>query len=486
MAGETQTNSYSSMLRGSAMLGGVQVLQMLVNLVKGKFVAMILGPEGMGITSLFNSASATITQVASLGLNMSFVKEVAATKEDPGKYAAVRALARKLAVLTSLLGAAMCVFLSPWLSRLTFGGSGYEWQFCLLGAAVFLTVWGNARLAVLQGLHEVRRISKASVVGALTGLCVGVPLYWLFGTKGIVPAMVLMALAVFIFYSLNLRKADPAPAVKVDWRSHMPLARKLLANGMVLAVSGIVSSLVLYAVGVFIRATGSTSEVGLYQAANNILLQYSSLVTSAMAVDYFPRLAATKSRPAEFNSIVARELDLLLLFVTPIALLVILFAPVVVNLILTAEFAPIVPLVRLMALGFVLKMFLFPLGYIAFAQDNRRVFFLLECVFGQGVSLAAYLLCFHWFGLIGIGYALAAIYIVANPVYAAVNHRLYGTRLPAPVVWRLAASLIVTGGAVWLTFISGNVAAYSALSVVTAVVCVWNLAILKRKLKKEK
>ena len=53
-------NSYRSILKGTSIFGGVQIFQIAVNLIRGKFVAMFLGPTGMGISSLFNSSGQKI------------------------------------------------------------------------------------------------------------------------------------------------------------------------------------------------------------------------------------------------------------------------------------------------------------------------------------------------------------------------------------------------------------------------------------------
>ncbi len=67
----------------------MQVFLILINLVRGKFVAMFLGPEGMGISSLFNATSNTMVKASSFGLNLAIVKEVAAENES-GKASRVR------------------------------------------------------------------------------------------------------------------------------------------------------------------------------------------------------------------------------------------------------------------------------------------------------------------------------------------------------------------------------------------------------------
>ena len=69
-----EENSFRNILKGTSIFGGVQVFNILISAVRIKFVAVILGPSGMGIAGLFNTASLTIQQFASLGLNLSIVK----------------------------------------------------------------------------------------------------------------------------------------------------------------------------------------------------------------------------------------------------------------------------------------------------------------------------------------------------------------------------------------------------------------------------
>lgn len=53
------------------------MFQILLALIRGKFVAILLGPAGMGVAALYTTAANTLQQFASLGLNLAIVKEVA-------------------------------------------------------------------------------------------------------------------------------------------------------------------------------------------------------------------------------------------------------------------------------------------------------------------------------------------------------------------------------------------------------------------------
>ena len=183
-------NSFRNILKGTSLFGGVQVFNILVSAVRLKFVAIILGPAGMGIAGLFNTASLTIQQFASLGLNLSIVKEIGHSKEEEHRLTNVLAAVRPLVLMAATIGALICLLFPQLLSSISFGSPAYSRSFMLLSAAVFFSITGSALMSVLQGLHAVKPLSKASVVGSLVGLAIGVPLYWLLGTDGIVPAMV--------------------------------------------------------------------------------------------------------------------------------------------------------------------------------------------------------------------------------------------------------------------------------------------------------
>ncbi len=54
MIKEKKDDSYSHILKYTGIFGGVQGLNILMSVVRNKLVAIILGPEGMGLISLFS------------------------------------------------------------------------------------------------------------------------------------------------------------------------------------------------------------------------------------------------------------------------------------------------------------------------------------------------------------------------------------------------------------------------------------------------
>ncbi len=93
---------------------------------------------------------------------------------------------------------------------------------------------------------------------------------------------------------------------------------------------------------------------------------------AAMSLDYFPRLAAVAADNDRMNETVNRQSEIMALVLGPISIAVILTAPVLIKLLLTESFYPVLGLMRWMGLGVLLKGLQFPMGYIAFAKNNKN------------------------------------------------------------------------------------------------------------------
>lgn len=483
-ARDKDKNSYKSILKGTSIFGGVQLFQIAVSLIRGKFVAMFLGPTGMGISSLFNSSGQTIQQLASLGLNLGIVKETAARKEDAESFGALLAVARRMLLFTSLLGALVCVVLSGPLSRLTFGTDAYQWQFMLLGAMIFFGVAGQGLLSILQGLHSVKLISVTTITGSLVGLLVGVPLYYFFGDKGIVPAMVILAFSTFLASLIGVGKAVKIPGVKFQKDLHSPLVKKLFIMGMVLVAADMIGTGCTYLVNLFVRTFGALENVGLFQAANSVTNQYSGVVFTAMMLDFFPRLSEAAADNDKIRQIVNRQLEIVSLVATPLICLLILSSPLVISILLTEEFLPVLPLMRWLGVGVLVKALMFPLGYITFAKDNRRLFFWLEGIYGNLMYLLLSCAGYYFFGLIGLGYSLIVDCALCFVVYYAVNSRLYGYRFSREALRECAVAVLIGGGCFAFSFLKGDeLWSYLLMGAVTLGAIVRSVAILRRKLR---
>lgn len=482
---ETNGNSYGNILKRVSAFGGVQLFNIATGLVRGKFVAMFLGTAGMGCNALYMSACAALQNTTSLGLNLAIVREVSAAKGDEGRFSGVLTVVRSLILFTAMLGAAGCFLLAPLLSRWSFGNGDYTLGFMILSVFVALSTGGAAYLSMLQGVGAVRLLTRVSVVAGLTGLLVGVPLYYFFGTGGIVPALIVVALANFLAYYLAFRKATQVRAGSFSWKRHKGMVRNLLGLGIVMAISYSLASLMAYAINAFVRQFGSMDDVGLFHAANSLTSQYIGVVISALSMDYFPRLSEVQDDNERMAQVVNRQAEVVCLIATPLCMALIATAPWVIRILLTDEYLPAVPLMRWLGLGVLTQLIQFPLGYVYAAKGNKKVFFWIEGIWGNLLWLASSIGLFYWFGLIGLGMSLIVRSVIAFGLDLFINHRMYGFSYSGRALRESLISVALAAAIFMASFHDGG-AGYALMGGLLLASCVYSFLRMRGLVRSDK
>lgn len=413
-----------STLRRLGALTGAKGVNTLVAILRGKLTAVVLGPAGMGIGALLWSTASTIQHASGMGVNLSGVKEVAAAEgNDP------TATLRRLTSATSFLAAMATLLLAPWLSLLTFGSGEWCDGFRWLSAGVFFTSLAAGESALLQGRRMMQRLARASAAGAVAGLLPAVPLYIYMGTAGIVPSLIIAAAAQWL--SLRIAAGRTPDVSRPDKR----LAWRMLRAGAVMMSSQLTAAFSAWLLIVGVRYSGSVDTAGYYQAANGTVLRATEVVFAAMSLDFFPTLAAVSASNMRLRVAISRQTELAALIAAPICMLLMLLAPVAVEVLLDPTFLATVPLLRWLAFGALLKALAYPPGYVAFVKNNPRVFLLMETVganliellFPLGAYMTATLTCpaaFTPLEALGAGYCAAQLLTLV--MYNTVNRRLYG------------------------------------------------------------
>ena len=183
---EEITDSYGHVLKYTGVFGGVQGLNIIVSLVRNKLVAVLLGPEGMGLASLFNTTVNFISQSTNLGISFSAVKHVSELF-DRGDEEAIEhfiKVVRSWSLLTALLGMFVCAVAGPILSQLTFSWGDHSLHFILLAPAVGLLAITGGETAILKGARRLKSLAVIQIYSVAAALCISVPIYYLFGHTG--------------------------------------------------------------------------------------------------------------------------------------------------------------------------------------------------------------------------------------------------------------------------------------------------------------
>ena len=194
---EKDGNSYGHVLKYTGIFGGVQGLNILMGLVRNKLVAVILGPAGMGLVSLFNTAANFVSQATNLGLSFSAIRNLSELFDSGDQERIVRFVktVRAWSLVASLLGILVCIVASPLLNRYMFDGESHTLEIMALAPVVAMTTFAGGETAILKGARRLRELARIQVAMVAALLVISVPLYYLFGVGGIIPVLLLTALA---------------------------------------------------------------------------------------------------------------------------------------------------------------------------------------------------------------------------------------------------------------------------------------------------
>ncbi|GAB5517431.1 O-antigen translocase [Rhodopirellula baltica] len=406
----SRTKSYASILRSSSIVGGAQVINMAIGLVRTKLVAVLIGPAGIGLVGIYLSITALANTLAGMGIQTSGVRDVAKYHGD-GDAEAVAATVitlRRVCWLTGVAGAAMLAAAAPWISQVSFGSDEYTLPIALLGITVFLTNLAGGQSAILQGTRRIGDLARVQVLGAILGTFVSVGLYAWLGMAGIVPALIALS-AISLLVSTHYSRKIPLAPVSITWRQSLVDAGGLLKFGASMVVAGLVGAGATYAIRAILSNRLDLQAVGIYTAAFTLSGMFVQFVLQAMGADFYPRLTAVSEDHAEMRRLINEQTEVGLLLAFPGLLATLALAPWMITLFYTSEFGPAAEMLKWFVIGCLAKVLSFPLGYALIAQGQGKTFVATESFFNLFHLLAAMVLIRH-IGILGAAVAFAALY----------------------------------------------------------------------------
>ena len=477
---ENEKGAYGQVLKYTGIFGGVQGLNVIVSLVRNKLAAILLGPAGMGLVSLFNATVAFISQATGFGISMSAVRHISELTEsgDEAQRAYYIKVVRAWSLLAALLGVLVCVAIGPFLSSNTFAWGNHTLHFILLAPAVGMIAVTAGETAILKGTRQLKPLVVVQTFTILATLILTVPAYYFFGQAGIVPVIVLMALVTLLF------------TVNYSWRLY-PLqlsgSKGILGDGMEMirlgvafTLAGIVGAGSEMLIRSWLNLQGDLDAVGLYNAGYMITVTYASMVFSVMEADYFPRLSAVNGDVPATNETVNKQTEVTLLIIAPMLVGMIVLLPVLTPLLLSEKFMPIVAMTQVAALAMFFKAITLPAAYITLARGYSLLYLSLETAYFIVFVLLMMYGYRHW-GLLGTGIAITAANVFDFFMIHTVAYFRYGYKMSSAVM-RYSAIHILIGLLAFFTTITVDGFVYWVFGIgLSLVSLLFSLLILHQK-----
>ena len=465
-----QNQGYRHILKYTGIFGGVQGLQLVLGLLRTKLMAILLAPSGMGLASLFQSTSQFLSQATNLGVSMSAVRQLSEDYETADKDLLERSIqtVRGWSLLTALLGLLVALVLGPVLSQTTFDWGNHSLHFVLLGPAVAMIALTGGETAILKATRQLGSLAFIQLINAVLALILSIPIYYIYGETGIVPVINLMAFATLLFTVRHSLRLYP-----VRWESlSLHKGSGMLRLGVAFTLAGVVGS----GAEMFIHV------VGLYNAGYMITITYAGLVFAAMESDYFPRLSAVNQDIEATNLMVNKQTEVSILMMAPLLTSLIIFLPVLIPLLLSSQFLPIVAMTQVAALAMFFKALTLPVAYITLARGYSFTYLVLESAYYVALVVFVVLGYRHW-GIWGTGLAITLAHLAECLIINGYARWRYQYKQSSTVMKYGAVHLLIGLSAYILTMTVDEVAYWLLGGVLIIVSLSFSLWVLNQKRK---
>ncbi|MDO3432386.1 O-antigen translocase [Rhizobium sp. CBN3] len=445
------SQTYTQILKSTMLMGGSSLVNVALSIVRNKAMAVLLGPEGIGLIGLYSSIVDMAQSLAGLGVGGSGVRQVAeaAGTGDTTRIAQSATVLRRISVVLALFGALLLAALAYPVSSFTFGDYQHVGGIVLLSLAVFFRLVSAGQGALIQGMRGIADLARINVLAGLFGTAVSIPLIYLFGVQAIAPSLVVIAAASIVPTWWYSRRIFPNP-YPMSVRQFSRQVSALLRLGFVFMASGLLTFGAAYAIRIIVLKEGGVMAAGLYQAAWGLGGLYAGFILQAMGTDFYPRLTAMIDNDVECNRLVNEQAEASMLLAGPGLLGTLTLAPLMMSLFYSAEFHGAVELLRWICLGMMLRIISWPMGFIVVAKNTQAIFFWTE-VAAAVVHVGLAWLLVSLLGTQGAGMAFFGLYVWHAILIYVIVRKLTGFRWSA-ANRRHALLFLPASGLVFLMF----------------------------------
>lgn len=482
---KNERNSYSRIVKSSSLIGGAQGINILIGMIRVKFVAVLIGPIGVGLVATYQSIIQLVGTVAGFGLQSSAVREIAQLVEKGDHYQIGRTVLslKRMCRLTGVLGSTVILILSKPLSQITFNSPEYSTSISLVGLTILFANLKGGQMALIQGMRCIGDLAKLNVISAVTGTIISIGLYWTLGIDGIVPAIVLLGLTELCASWWYARKIQ-ITEVKMTWIESFQAAGGMVKLGLAFMWSGLLISLVAYFTRTIIANEIDIIAVGVFAAAFALSGLIVNFILGAMGADYYPSLTAINADHKKMRDLVNQQTEIGLLLALPGLLATLAFSPWIIKLFYTSEFHQSADLLRWFAIGCMGRVISWPLGFIILAKGLSRLFVITETVINI-VHVFLIISLLELFGLEGVAIAYPILYLSHAVMMLFISKYLIEFSWNKEVWWILTLSTMVVITILSIVLLLPLMEATAICIIIIGIVCIFSLRGLLFRLGRE-
>lgn len=435
-----------SILRAASVTGVSTLINVAFGLLRMKVAALLLGPAGIGLVGLLQSAMGTAATIGDFGMRQSGARRVAIAieSESPEQMALTQRALNWCGGMLALISAFAFYLLSPYALKLVSGTDVDEVQLRWLSVGVGLMVAVGPPFAILNGYRRVGDMARATIWTAILAAIVSIGALFLFRKWAVVIFVMSAPIINFAFYYYYANRIPRAPTDARPWQGLLSEVPRIMKLGSFVLLGSLSLAISELTVKALIKHNLDMVELGLYSATWIIGTYYVHFLMTATSYEFYPRLVSHISIPDKAKDTINSQIEVLLLVSGPIFLTILALGEFVLQILYSSAFTDGAGLMRLMVMGDVFRIFYYPLGFVLLAASAGRSFLVAKLIEGLGfVSLVYYLL--PRMGLVGVGLAHILTFGLTMIVALGLTRRATGYHPPRKLVLLTAALFCLTG-----------------------------------------
>ena len=333
----------SSLGKSLALFTSAAFIGTLTQVVKGKVMAVLIGPAGVGVytqlTSLFN----LLFNLGSLGFRNGIIKRISVSieEDDADTYQAQYATVLIFLSLLSITFIAVLSLFTAQISHYLFNDNGNNSDLVLVTLmAVPFSVLANFYRSMMSGHTAVKNIVESQVLADVISLVPFMVLIYYEQLMGAVLSFVVYQCLKVLFYASYFYKISHFSFSKfpnIIYFNWIEIKKNLKfgVSGLILTSTNIVVT--IYVASFIFKALGA-AEYGLYAMAIRVATLYLGAIYANASSHYFPLLVKTKN-VTELKETVMKTGRFYLYILPPLMAVMMFGGELFITLLFSAEFA---------------------------------------------------------------------------------------------------------------------------------------------------
>ena len=421
-------NFHFSILKSTGIFGVSHVVKIAAKIVVNKFAALYLGTIGVGIIGLVENLLSVIYGFVNFGIPASSVREIALLTNESDAINEIRKIKiiHYWSLFSGLIGGVFFAIVSYFFFKDFYPeNASFIWFSSLVLYFIFFSLF-SAKMAILQGKRELKKIVIIQVWSAIIQMVSALFCYYFFGLNGIAMAILFSALFSFILiylYAPNNQLSTLSISIKQAFFEGLPMVKL----GMMLSIGALINQVAYYIIRVFLKDFLSFESLGIFQVSQTILIGYLSVIFVVMSNNFYPQLCNLESDKENFEKYINQQTQFALFLVVPMVLGMYLFASKIILILYSAEFLNVLMVLKIALFGLIFKTIAWPIGFISLVKGNKKLFF-KQNLLSDFVNVICSVVLTYFYGLIGLGIAFGLVFLMSflyNLYTVSKNYQFY-------------------------------------------------------------